>query len=202
MKRKEKNQEILQAASRCFARYGYEKTTMDDIGKLVGLNKASLYYYYNNKESIFREVILHESSEFMSEVRGIIEQKRGCRDRIIAYISQRFLFMQQTVNLNNLSSEMLLRMQPIFKELLGEIRTKEIDYLDYILSQCIETHELGPCDTKRIAETILMISDGIKQASMSQDRNGYEIHVDYEKAIEDTTFAVSLILDGLEPRRK
>ena len=53
-----KKQEILKAASECFARFGYEKTTLDDIGKMVGLNKASLYYYYKNKEDIFAEVVL------------------------------------------------------------------------------------------------------------------------------------------------
>jgi AcrR family transcriptional regulator len=57
----EKKKEILKAASDCFARYGYEKTTLDDIGKMVGLNKASLYYYYKNKEAIFSEVVFEET---------------------------------------------------------------------------------------------------------------------------------------------
>ena len=60
MKSDEKRKKIIQAAGDCFARFGYEKTTMDDIGKKVGLNKASLYYYYKDKESIYTEVVYVE----------------------------------------------------------------------------------------------------------------------------------------------
>ena len=43
----DKREQILKAAAECLSQYGYEKTTLSDIGKLVGLNKASLYYYYS-----------------------------------------------------------------------------------------------------------------------------------------------------------
>ena len=36
MELQDKKAEIQKAASECFARYGYEKTTLDDIGRLVG----------------------------------------------------------------------------------------------------------------------------------------------------------------------
>jgi hypothetical protein len=34
------------------ARFGYEKAALDDTGEIVGLNKASLYYYNKSKEDI------------------------------------------------------------------------------------------------------------------------------------------------------
>ncbi|MFX0062900.1 MAG: TetR/AcrR family transcriptional regulator [Candidatus Hermodarchaeota archaeon] len=36
----------MDAASDCFAKYGYRKTTLEDISKIVGVRKASLYYYW------------------------------------------------------------------------------------------------------------------------------------------------------------
>ena len=62
-RKQDKKESILKAANICFSKYGYEKTTMDDIGKLAGLNKASLYYYYKNKESIYCEVVFLEAEK-------------------------------------------------------------------------------------------------------------------------------------------
>ena len=41
--KKDKRQMILEAAGECFDRFGYNKTTLKDIGERVGLNKASIY---------------------------------------------------------------------------------------------------------------------------------------------------------------
>ena len=61
----EKRHQILNAALNCFARYGFNKTTLDDIATAIGMNKASLYYYYENKEAIFGEVLQEEANRFI-----------------------------------------------------------------------------------------------------------------------------------------
>jgi AcrR family transcriptional regulator len=50
----------LAAASKLFARFGLEKTTMVDISKASGKGKSSLYYYFESKEQVFAEVIKAE----------------------------------------------------------------------------------------------------------------------------------------------
>lgn len=82
----EKKQEILQAARECFARFGYDKTTLDDIGKMIGRNKASLYYYYKNKETIFAEVIAADVEEYLQGVYANIQAITGCRAKILNYV--------------------------------------------------------------------------------------------------------------------
>lgn len=41
----QRREEIFEAAGRIFARYGFGKTTLDDIAASVGVKKTSLYYY-------------------------------------------------------------------------------------------------------------------------------------------------------------
>ena len=66
MTKKEQTKEKIRAAAyKCVARYGFEKTTLDDIAKEVGLNKASLYYYYKNKEDIFLEITTEATRRFV-----------------------------------------------------------------------------------------------------------------------------------------
>lgn len=51
--------EIINGGKELFKRYGFKKTTMEDIAKAVGKSKSALYYYYKTKEEIF-EAILNE----------------------------------------------------------------------------------------------------------------------------------------------
>jgi AcrR family transcriptional regulator len=52
-----KRLQILNAAMDCFSTYGYEKTTMSDIGARVGMNKASLYYHFKDKIALFATMV-------------------------------------------------------------------------------------------------------------------------------------------------
>ena len=80
---------ILRAATDCFAKYGYGKTTLDDVGALVGLNKASLYYYYKSKESLFCDVIFRETEIFLDELHSKISQASTTEEKILKYLDER-----------------------------------------------------------------------------------------------------------------
>lgn len=56
-----KRSEILKAALVLFGEKGFEGTTMDEISNAVGISKATLYLYFDNKEDLFAQV-LHESA--------------------------------------------------------------------------------------------------------------------------------------------
>jgi TetR/AcrR family transcriptional regulator len=48
---------ILQAAERLFARHGFAATTIKMIADESGENSALIYYYYDSKETLYREVL-------------------------------------------------------------------------------------------------------------------------------------------------
>ncbi|HET6559677.1 MAG TPA: TetR/AcrR family transcriptional regulator, partial [Prolixibacteraceae bacterium] len=49
--KKDANREsILKTAQEIFSKYGYKKTTLDDIANAVRKGKSSLYYYFTSKE--------------------------------------------------------------------------------------------------------------------------------------------------------
>ena len=47
---------ILSVATRLFSRFGFHKTSMDEIAKIARKAKGSLYYHFASKEDLFREV--------------------------------------------------------------------------------------------------------------------------------------------------
>lgn len=52
-----------QVAMRLFTQQGYEATSLRQIADELGINKASLYYYFDSKEAILRSVFEERGSE-------------------------------------------------------------------------------------------------------------------------------------------
>lgn len=57
MKKTEKQQEIFQAALKLFARYGFKKTTVEDVAAEVGMTKSNLYFYVANKRELYEQTV-------------------------------------------------------------------------------------------------------------------------------------------------
>jgi AcrR family transcriptional regulator len=62
----DKKNQIVNAAENLFHRYGYSKTSMEDIAREAVLGKGTIYYYFESKEDIFFEVVKLHAIEFYS----------------------------------------------------------------------------------------------------------------------------------------
>ena len=87
-----KRESILAGAQVQFSRYGFRRTSMEDIAKETGVSRASLYSYFENKEEIFRDlsIVLHEEALGNAERilkdetgRKSLEERGGCGRRPI-----------------------------------------------------------------------------------------------------------------------
>ena len=53
----EKSATILKGAMKEFLKHGYAGTSMDQIAKVAGVSKATVYSHFGDKESLFNAVI-------------------------------------------------------------------------------------------------------------------------------------------------
>jgi len=54
----EREAQIIEAAFTAFAANGLDETRLEDIARLAGVAKGTIYLYFPNKEALFREMIL------------------------------------------------------------------------------------------------------------------------------------------------
>jgi TetR/AcrR family transcriptional regulator, regulator of autoinduction and epiphytic fitness len=59
---------LLDAAFATFVRFGYRKTSMDDVAREAGMSRQALYGYFSDKESLFRDCMKHGLEAAMAEV--------------------------------------------------------------------------------------------------------------------------------------
>jgi len=62
--------ELMAIAIDCFARYGYQGTSMDRIAHAAGVTKGALYYHFRDKEELLAEAVKDRIAEFEERVVG------------------------------------------------------------------------------------------------------------------------------------
>ncbi len=50
-------EKVLVAAVQLFAEYGYHAAPLRDIARMAGIQAASIYYHYTNKQALLVEIM-------------------------------------------------------------------------------------------------------------------------------------------------
>lgn len=81
---------ILQAAAQEFAREGIAGARTDSIARSAHVNKALLYYYFKDKEALYRAVLDHVFSGLAETINAAFESNLPPREKILAYVGAHF----------------------------------------------------------------------------------------------------------------
>jgi len=71
---------ILDAATHVFVRYGFKKTSMDDLARAAGLSRQGLYIHFSTKEELFKAALIH----LVAQLRGAAREALGREELSIA----------------------------------------------------------------------------------------------------------------------
>ncbi|HLS96093.1 MAG TPA: TetR/AcrR family transcriptional regulator [Sphingobacterium sp.] len=72
-----KKDQIVQIALKRFSHYGFNKTTMSEIAVDLNITKANLYYYYPDKNSLIKDVLIYISDDIVAKEYSILDQYDG-----------------------------------------------------------------------------------------------------------------------------
>ena len=83
-------QEIINAAIDLFYEYGYQKASLRDLSRKVGLTQAAIYYHFRNKEEILYTIIEKSSNDLYFTLKSCLSGKKDAveelRDAILQHI--------------------------------------------------------------------------------------------------------------------
>ncbi len=77
---------LLAAAARLFREKGYERTTVRDIAREVGLQSGSLFYHFQSKEDMLVAVMAEGIERLLRSAREAVDQAGPPRDRLAALV--------------------------------------------------------------------------------------------------------------------
>jgi AcrR family transcriptional regulator len=67
-RRAEREDQLLETATRLFKEKGYHSTSMQDLADALGMQKGSLYYYIESKEELLRRLLERATSFLTSQI--------------------------------------------------------------------------------------------------------------------------------------
>ena len=85
-----KREAILGAALELFGRYGYRRTSIDDIARQAGIAKGTVYLYVENKEALFRTLSQTLLDGVLATARAAATGGGGIAARLTAILDAKF----------------------------------------------------------------------------------------------------------------
>ena len=196
-KEADRRTEILGAAQKCFARHGFAKTTMEDIAQAVGMKAGSLYHYYDGKETIFRDVITHEADQMLHWLQQVVAKQKSVGQKVLSYMSGRLEYFRKVANLLDVSIQVLVEVKPLLDKIYKDIMKREIVFLSGIIQRGIDEGQIRSCDSTRVADGILAVSESLKFKAIHSYSGTSAAEVDFAATDRDVNYVVKLILEGL-----
>lgn len=81
-------QELLEAALTLFVEKGLAATRTDDVARLAGVSKGTLYLYYPSKDALFKAVVHHYLVQVIAEGTDLLDQFEGSAADLLRLLMQ------------------------------------------------------------------------------------------------------------------
>ncbi len=188
--KQEKTKKIILAAARqMFARFGLEKTSIDEIAKTAKVAKGTIYSYFENKDHIYLAVLQSEADEMLQSIVHALSKVSSPIDKLRMLILVKFQCLEQSPNFRNLDRNKLIQCLPYADEVWKKYLEKEFKLVKSILSAGVENGIFVIDNISLVTKTIIYAL------------KGFEIHLlideDSEKQIKNTEHYINKILDML-----
>jgi len=108
----QRRNEILDAASKVFSKYGFAKTTIDQIANQADLGKGTVYQYFKSKNELFLSAGERGMDRLKDSVLTVIEKEKDPINRIEKAIRAYLSFFEQNSNM----AAILMQEQSVFKK--------------------------------------------------------------------------------------
>lgn len=155
---------ILNVANRLFSRFGFHKTSMDEIAKIARKAKGSLYYHFASKEDLYREVIIKEMNNLKNQLTIIFNNPDlSAYEKLKNYSIKRMEILNNAVNYHETLKADFFEHFHFVDDLRKELDTWEKENIIKIINQGINSGEFI-LDIKAdvIANTFLIILKGLE----------------------------------------
>jgi len=121
---------IIESAKKLFAEQGYQKTTVSEISKQIGLSEAALYEYFKGKEDLLLIMPDLWVSDLLADVEGQLFGIKGAVNKLRKYLwwylrrveqsplDAKIVYLILKTNANFLSTDVFSNVRTLYSYLL------------------------------------------------------------------------------------
>lgn len=170
---KEVREALLDATDRILSNRGYQKMTIDDLAREVGIGKGSVYLHFSSKEEIALSHVDRIVERVKDSLRIIAEKEISQSEKLCEMLLTRVLFrfdsvQHYTQSLNDLLSsvrpKLLARREKYFAD--------EAAIFAGVIERGQLNGDFAPNDSLEIANTFLLATNSLLPFSLTTEELG------------------------------
>jgi AcrR family transcriptional regulator len=181
-----KIKQIIDTAQKHFAMYGFEKTSMRGIALDLHASKASLYYYFPDKEHLYKAIVLKENDLYMMALQNEIQPADDPIDALRKFAKIRIDLFRTLINLSRSRLEALSGITPFMYATNVNLRLQEMDIIKGIFTKGIEIGLFSMTDTEEIADLFIELLKGLR-TSILKGKTFYYLDAEEYNLLEKRT---------------
>jgi len=181
-----RREQVLGAALLTFARYGYKKTSMEDVARAADISRPGLYFLFESKQKLFREAVTRAlDADVEAARRSLTAPDRPLPERLIE------AFDRWTGRYLGPMAREVAVLRETHPELLGSV---VVDYPRRFLEMvtaavAADLPARSAVTAADVARTLVSTARGIKEEVTTRD-----------EFVARMTVAVTLVLSGATTR--
>ncbi len=153
---------IVNVARHIFSRFGFKKTTMDEIAAASHKGKSSIYYYFQSKEEIFKAVVEKEASILKQELLNAFNETQSPEQKLKAHVIVRMHSMEKLANFYSAMKDDYLSNLDFIEKIRKQYDEEEIKMMENILNEGVENSIFEIGDTSLAAIAIVTALKGLE----------------------------------------
>lgn len=157
---------ILLIAQKTFRKYGFRKTTMDEIAFAAGKTKSTMYYYFESKEEVFKAVVEKEVLQLRSEIQEAVNKKPGAKKKLEAYIFTRMKGFRKLGNFYELLKDEFISNLEFAEKIRTVYDKNETEALAQIIQNGVDNNEFKKLNASLTARTIVIAMKGLEAPAL------------------------------------
>ena len=192
--KQEKLDSILDTAKKMFARYGLQKTSLEEVARMARVAKATIYNYFGSKDQVYLEVLRREMDEIEEKISSSVAQEVLPGDKLTTFVKAKFRYMRQAINILNLDREGIEKLLPSAESIRNELFDREVNIIHSILKQGVEK---GVFHLNDLILTARAIAHALKGFELN-----WLVHESEERIEHYLDGLMAILFYGLIPKKK
>ena len=180
---------IIESAKDIFSRFGFRKSTVDDIARSIHKAKSSIYYYFGSKEEIFEEVIRREYTYLKDRLSDALADEDTPEGKLRAYVFTRLRVLLKVSNFYRAITSEYLSYFGLIEKLRKDYVQEEVQVFRGILQEGVEKGVFKIKNIDITARTVITALKGLEY-DWATTENASELEKDVEKILDIVLYGI------------
>jgi AcrR family transcriptional regulator len=153
-----REKEILEAAVKVFAQYGYKKATVDDVASRAGMTKGNLYFFFRSKKELYERTVRYGLQSWRDSIAAAIRDNGRADERFYVMALRAYEYLDNHEDLRAVVEKdpAIFSLSPD-EDRFHDINLGAMDIMREILHQGVASGLFYPMDVNHMTEFLFSV---------------------------------------------